>query len=366
MADALKNIFTESFIQDVAGALGALIFDFDQQKFISLIFNDEWPGYELKQRMAHIAETMHPFLPDDFTGAAEILKSIPEKMHGGHEHERLALMFIPNYVEHYGVDHPETALSAMETITRFASCEFAVRPLIKKYPEMLYPVLKKWAVNENYHVRRLASEGSRPRLPWAMALHKLIDDPSPVLPVLELLKDDSSEYVRRSVANHLNDISKDHPELAKRIFSEWIGFSANRDRLVKHGARTLLKSGDPDVMELFGFRKPDHILIKNFQILTPKIKTGDYLEFEVALKNEHPEKTNIRLEYAVYFLRSDGTYGKKVFRISEKIVQGDEEVELAKRHSFRKLSTRTYHPGKHGVSVIVNGVELGKKWFFLD
>lgn len=165
-------------------------------------------------------------------------------------------MFFPDYIERFGMEDYAVAVGTMERLTAFTSCEFAVRPFIKKHEGQMLEQMLGWSEHSSHHVRRLASEGSRPRLPWAMALPKLKKDPSPILPILENLKVDSSEYVRRSVANNLNDISKDNPDVALSVFRDWIGHSPETNRIVKHGCRTLLKQGVPEAMELFGFSYP--------------------------------------------------------------------------------------------------------------
>ena len=168
---------------------------------------------------------------------------------------------------------------AIERITQFTSCEFAVRPFIIKYPKEMMKQMLVWSKHEHWGVRRLSSEGCRPRLPWAMALPNLKENPAPIIPILENLKNDISRFVRLSVANNLNDIAKDNPETVISLVKKWQGKSENVNWVIKHGSRTLLKQGNADVMEIFGFDTTKDITVKDFKISTPKVKIGDSLEF---------------------------------------------------------------------------------------
>ncbi len=213
-----------------------------------------------------------------------------------------------------------------------------------------------WSKHESYKVRRLASEGSRPRLPWAMAIPALKKDPSPVLPLLENLKNDPSEWVRRSVANNINDIAKDHPDVVIALAARWRGGSKETDAIIKHGCRTLLKQGHAEILEQYGL-KSENIVLKDFKILTPEVKIGEGLEFTFSISNQNPSAQTVRLEYAVYYKKSKGHLAKKVFKISEKIYQPYAVANIHRRQSFKLITTRVFYPGDHQLSVIINGEE---------
>jgi hypothetical protein len=191
-----------------------------------------------------------------------------------------------------------------------------------------------------------------------MALPFLKKDPSPILPILERLKSDTSEYVRRSVANNLNDISKDHPELALDLATQWKGKDKETDWVAKHGSRTLLKQGNPKTMALFGLGHPKGIEITGFTIHTPKIEIGDYLEFSLNLKNTTDTPRKLRLEYGLYYLKANGSLSRKVFKISEKEYAAQTTVNIQRRQSFKPITTRVFHKGQHKLSLIINGVEF--------
>jgi 3-methyladenine DNA glycosylase AlkC len=221
-----------------------------------------------------------------------------------------------------------------------------------------------WSGHEKYQVRRLASEGSRPRLPWAMAIPALKKDPTPVLPILENLKNDPHEIVRRSVANNLNDIAKDHPALVLQMATHWKGFSKETDALIKHGCRTLLKQGHPEILNHYGLSAKSTTLA-NFAITTPVVSVGNNLEFKFTIKNEQPGPQTIRIEYAVYYLKQNGTFAKKVFKIRERLFLANEEITLTRRQSFKPITTRTFYPGPHRLGLILNGEEKEIKTFDL-
>jgi 3-methyladenine DNA glycosylase AlkC len=212
------------------------------------------------------------------------------------------------------------------------------------------------ANDEDEKVRRFASEGCRPRLPWAMALPDFKKDPSPILPILEKLKDDDAEFVQKSVANNLNDISKDHPDLVLDICEGWKGSSKGADWIVKRACRTMLKAGNKRAMLLFGFGDPKSLHIENFKLAKKTAKIGDKVEFSFELNVKTRKKSKVRLEYVVHFAKAGGKTSKKVFQLIEK-THAPGKHELKRNHSFADMSTRKHYPGKHRISIIVNGVE---------
>ncbi len=222
-----------------------------------------------------------------------------------------------------------------------------------------------WSNHKHPAVRRLSTEGCRPRLPWAMALPKLKEDPTTIILILENLKNDSSEFVRKSVANNLNDIAKDNPGVVINLVKKWKGKSKNTDWVIKHGCRTLLKKGNTEVMELFGFGYTKNILIENFQISTTKLKIGESLKFDFRLLNNNNKNIKIRLEYGLYYQKANGTLSKKTYKISEKEYPANSITQLHRKQSFRVITTRKFHRGLHQVSIIINGKEFEKRNFEL-
>lgn len=356
MSTALKDLISPDFVAATAERLREIYPSFTPDSFTNGVFTPEWKNLELKQRLRHLSLALRPELPEDFPKAAEILAQLAEDLLRSNVKEYgIQYMFIPDYLELCGLDHPEEALSAMERITPFTSCEFAIRPFIHKYGKTVMDRIIGWTQHPNHHLRRLASEGSRPRLPWAMQLPAFIKDPSPTLPILEALKEDPSEYVRRSVANHLNDISRDHPDKALSILISWTGRSRILDQVAKHGARTLLKKGRPEVLRLFGHDDSPDLEITAFDVLTPEVAVGGRLTFRLSIRNTGKEPRPVRLEYRIFFLLANGKLSPKVFKISERSLAPGEEVTVEKAHNFRPITTRVYYPGVHEVAGVVNG-----------
>ncbi|MCO4781801.1 MAG: DNA alkylation repair protein [Candidatus Cloacimonetes bacterium] len=354
--EPFKNIFNEAFVSLLATYLKARYSDFDIDRFEKSVFQDDFENKELKQRMRHITHCLKQFLPQNFTEASDLLIAISPKLEG------LANMVLPDFVEVYGIDDFDQSMKALEVFTKHGSSEFGVRPFMVKYPQRMMQQMYNWSKSSNEHVRRLSSEGSRPRLPWAMSLPLLKKDPKPLLELLENLKDDPSEYVRRSVANNLNDISKDHPSFVLDVAKSWIGKSKERDWLVKHGCRTLLKAGDTQALTIFNYSNPDSMELSNFE-LDSKVKLGEKLSFSFTIDSPK-ELQKLRLEFAIYFLKKNGKLSKKVFKISESICKKYSK-SVSKYFSFRPITTRVYYKGVHELSIIVNGKEFDKKQFTL-
>ncbi len=360
MAALLKDIYDKKFIFKLASEINEVYSGFNEKKFIKNVFNNEWDKKELKQRIRHISENIQQSLPDSYKKSIKILKPVSLKFTG------LEHLIFPDFIELCGIDDLKTSIHAMEYFTEGSSSEFPVRPFIIKYGNKMMKQMNVWSKSNNEHVRRLASEGCRPRLPWAIALPEFKNDPALILPILEQLKSDESEYVRRSVANNLNDISKDNPKIVIDIAKKWkdLDLGPETDKLVKHGCRTLLKQGDQKIIKLFGFREPKDIQLKKFKV-TKEIKMGDEIEFEFTLSTDKKKLGKLRIEYIIEFVRQNNKIGKKVFKISEG--NYSESVrEISKKHSFRKISTRRYYPGKHGVSIVVNGKVLAKMNFLIN
>ena len=217
--------------------------------------------------------------------------------------------------------------------------------------------MSAWAGHANEHVRRLASEGCRPRLPWGQALPRFKKDPSPVLGILEQLKADPSLYVRKSVANNLNDISKTHPELVAGIAKDWYGRDARTDWIVKHGCRTLLKKGNREVMDLFGFAAPDRVKVYGFALGAASVAIGQEMTFSFTVETEAAAK--VRLEYGIDYRKANGRQSRRIFQISELSFKEHTKKAYTKTHSFADVSTRKHYPGPHSVTLIVNGTERG-------
>ncbi|PTT04825.1 DNA alkylation repair protein [Flavobacterium sp. HMWF030] len=353
----IKDIYSLSFYENFSQAVAEVHPTFDKQKFIDTIYEGDFAQKEWKDRMKHTTFVLHQFMPENFPEAvAAIDKIINNLKKNKFTDGNLAFIFFADYIEIYGLNDFKTSAKAFVSITQFISCEFAVRPFILKYKEKMIDEMVKWSLHENHHVRRLSSEGSRSRLPWAMAIPFLKKDPASILPILENLKNDPSEYVRRSVANSLNDIAKDNPETVLEIANLWKGLSKETDGIIKHGSRTLLKQGHPKILNHYGLESTN-IELSSFEIKTPIVKIGDYLQFHFHLNNKNEEAKTIRLEYAVHYKKAKGHLAKKVFKISEKIYLPNQLIKVDRNQSFKIITTRVFHTGIHQLSIIINGTE---------
>lgn len=354
MSELLKNRYNKQFIQNLSVKISLLQENFDSQLFIKSIFDNTWEEKTLKERMIHISEKIHYLLDGNYKSHVGLLKKIAPDFPG------LEGMFIPHYIESYGLNDWQTSVKALETTTQYTSAEYAVRQFILKDKERMMLQMLSWSQHENYHIRRLASEGCRPRLPWACALPEFKKDPRLIIPILNQLKNDSSLSVRRSVANNINDISKDNPNLVLDLVRLWQGTSPEQDWVLKHGARTLLKRSDKTTLRLFGNEHPKHIELMDFNC-DESVKIENKFSFNFSLKSS---KTfgKLRLEYKIGFVKASGKISYKIFKIAESNYQMN-ELSILKRHNFKQLSTRKHYPGIHEIILLINGVQFIQKSF---
>ena len=315
MPELFKNIYNKPFFDSLIHALVQVKSDFDKTSFLNSIYDYEWQNREFKQRMRHISTVLKNHLSENYSENVDtILTLIHQLEKNGIQENSIEFMFLPDFIELYGLENYFTSIKAFERITQFTSCEFAVRPFIIKYEVEMIKQMCLWAKHKHKLVRRLATEGCRPRLPWAIAIPSLKNNPTPIIPILEQLKNDKSEVVRRSVANNLNDISKDNPNTVIKLVKSWQGKTAETDWVIKHACRTLLKQGDLNVLKLFGFGSVENIKINNFKTITPKVKIGTFLEFTSELQNTNSSTSKIRLEYGLYYQKANATLKKKFLK----------------------------------------------------
>jgi 3-methyladenine DNA glycosylase AlkC len=287
-------------------------------------------------------------VPQDYREALAILLKV-ERHVTGFDH-----LLFADFVERFGVDDFDASMPALEVFTR-SSAEFAIRAFLRRYPERGFAQMRAWAGHEAEGVRRLASEGCRPRLPWGTALQELKRDPAPILPILERLKDDPSEYVRRSVANNLGDIAKDHPELAIEIGERWMKQEPSRAPLVKHALRHLLKKGNRRALHLFGVGAGVSIEVVRLSITPKRVKLGGAATLRVQLHSTKKRAQRLRLEYAIGYARPSGRPGGKVFKIADVVLAPGGSLEFTRKLSFVDRTIRTHYAGRHTLTLIVNG-----------
>lgn len=357
MPELLKNMYNRESLYEVAVAIQSVYNSFKVDEFIKSTMDETWNNLELKARCRKISMSLGMYLPEDYKEALSILEKSVTGFYFA--------FFFPDFVEVYGQDdiNWDLSISALERNTEYWSSEFAVRAFIIKDEERMMAQMRKWSKHKSEHVRRLASEGCRPQLPWGQAISKFKKDPTPVLPILEQLKTDTSTYVQKSVANNLNDISKTHPDLIISIAKDWYGKNKSTNWIVKHGCRTLLKKGNRDVLALFGYDDTTSINIQDFTLETTSISIGENLTFSFKILAKKATKT--RLEYGIDYMKSNGKRNRKIFKISEVSLKENEKKSYMKKHSFADVSVRKHYPGIHSIAIIINGIEKDKLDFEL-
>jgi 3-methyladenine DNA glycosylase AlkC len=359
VATRLKDqYFQQPFLDHLASEIRKQDPEFDRVRFQALVHDEAWEQRELKARMRHVSECLGRTLPQDYRKALAIIMAIEGRF------ENFDHLTFADFVERFGVDDFDVSLKALETLTR-TSAEFAVRPFIRKDAERAMARMRAWSEHPSERVRRLSSEGCRPRLPWGEALENLKRDPSLILPILENLKDDPSELVRRSVANNLGDIAKDHPDLAVEIGERWIAESPARTAWVKHALRDLLKKGNRRALRLFGVGGSASVEIETVAVAPKRVRLGGTATLHIVLHSTRKAGQPLRLEYAMTYARPGGRTGRKVFKISDVTLASGASLDLSRKLSFADRSIRTHYPGPHTATLIVNGKECGSARFQL-
>ncbi len=371
MPEPFKNEFNPKMIAQMGEHLQRAWPEFNTKEYIKTATKN-LENLELKERLVNIAEALTVYLPDDFEHSVFILlKSLApynEDWQAGKELGITGWGTLPlnHYVSQNGLQHFDTSMAFFKEVTSRFSAEFDIRFFLIDDQERTLKLLSSWTKDPNHHVRRLVSEGTRPRLPWAMTLQTFIDDPAPILPLLEALKDDDEEYVRRSVANNLNDIAKDHPDLVAEIAKKWLkNADKNRQRLVKHACRTLIKKGHKDALDALGYGPPN-VILEDLVIQTPEVKFGNTLIFDLVIKSTSNKAQDLIIDYAIHHRKANGSTSPKVFKWKNISLKPSATLTTTKKHAIKPITTRTYYSGIHSVEIFVNGVSLGRKDFELS
>ncbi len=373
MPDAFKNLINARTVADTATHLQAAWPAFDRRRFDRLAGRG-LEALEMKARAMQIAQALDACLPADFKQAAAIVeKALAPVSNQGETTQATGLSgwvlwSLGEFVARRVAQRPgdlQRGLQCLHALTQRFTAEFALRPLLRDHPGEVWPVLMRWSEDPSAAVRRLASEGSRPRLPWGLRLQASVLDPRPAYAVLERLQDDPDEIVRRSVANHLNDIAKDHPEL----LADWLeqhlpDASPERRALLRHASRTLIKQGHPRVMAAWGVggRFKGNA---SFSVSPKKVKVGDELTLTLQLQSRARSAQTLVIDYAVHHMTARGTPSPKVFKGWSLTLAPGEERTLTRRHSLRPITTRRYYPGWHAVTIQINGAPVADAGFTL-
>ncbi|MES2584277.1 MAG: DNA alkylation repair protein [Pseudomonadota bacterium] len=358
MAEPLIAQYGPDVPQAIARMVAAVHPRFDTDAFL----HDALTGYDalaLMPRGKHIARALHRHLPPDYGEALRILLASIDQPHGRPAGLSLAsFLFLPHtvFVSEFGLEHFALSMQAQHTLTQRFTAEFSIRPFLQKHPEATLERFAEWTTDPSEHVRRLVSEGTRPRLPWASRLPAFQRDPSPVLALLERLKDDPALYVRRSVANNLNDIGKDHPDVLAATANAWLRDATPERRwIVQHALRTAVKRGEPGALAALGFGASADVAIVQPNITPQRAAVGGKLAVTFDVRNNTAQPQRVLVDFAVHYVKSNGKTSAKVFKLKTLDLAAHETQRVGKTISLAEMTTRKHYPGLHRVDAVLNG-----------
>lgn len=365
MAEPLKYLLNDSVPPRIAAMVRRAWRKFDTAAFLQQV----QPGYESLELMARgqrIAQALQAHLPQDVPRALGVLVDSMDPPTGldaagepdAGDRPYSAFLYLPHsiYIGTHGLPHFEAAMAAQHALTQRFTAEFCIRPYLLHHQGPTLARLRDWAQDDNAHVRRLVSEGTRPRLPWAPRLPAFQNNPQLALPLLDALKDDSSSYVRRSVANHLGDIAKDHPDLAVGTARTWLqGAPAPREALVRHGLRFLVKRGDAAALDALGMGHAVALDVRAARVVPARARIGDKVRIEVELHNPTTQPQRVLADLKVHYVKAHGGTAPKVFKLQTLEIPAGATVAVGKTLSLQQMTTRTHYPGAHQVELVLNG-----------
>lgn len=362
------QLFNEESVARLSQGLKKSHRRFDAKGFEAEVLR-QFPDLELKQRIAAMVNALEQRLPDDFSKAVGVLqKALPEPLDPNLNDDDFGefIWGVPaEYVARHGVteDRLEISLPFLREVTMRFTAENAIRPFLKTYPEQTLAFVHECAAHDNYHVRRLASEGIRPLLPWAP---KVVLPAEMILEVLDRLHADTTRYVTRSVANNLNDLSKSDPELVLARLHNWASARKQKGKelnwMTRHALRTLLKKGHAEALEFVGYPSAPEFWVSKVKV-TESVTIGEKLRWQGVLTSRADQKLRIGLD--IHFRKSDGSHSPKLFAVADVAMARGERLDIDKSIAFKPLSTRTLYPGVHHVALKVNGIERARKSFNL-
>ncbi|NOX31423.1 MAG: DNA alkylation repair protein [Actinobacteria bacterium] len=358
MAEPLKNSFGPDVPSLIAEMFSQIAPNFDHTAFVADCL-DGYEDLELMARGRQIAAVLAAHLPTD---RAEALKLVTSALAVQVDNQDMgnmkAFLYMPHsyFIADCGLDHFELAMTAQYEMTKLFSAEFSIRPYLEQHRDLTLSRLRDWTADPSEHVRRLVSEGTRPRLPWAGRLREFQANPTPVLDLLELLRHDRSEYVRRSVANNLNDIAKDHPQVVVDVATRWwTDSNADEQRMIRHGLRSLIKAGHPGALAVLGFGSDSPARVVEVTTTPPQVQIGEKVRVEVVVDNPSADTAGALVDIVVNFVKANGSTSPKVFKGAETQLAPGESKTIGKTISLKQHTTRTHYQGRHIVEVQING-----------
>ncbi|HYC38273.1 MAG TPA: hypothetical protein VEC19_17735 [Usitatibacter sp.] len=358
MADRLVDSFGAPVVRGIAAAIRDAHPPFASRDFVRSALRGFEP-LDLMARARAIAQALAGHLPRDFPQAADILvRSLGPPLGTTGGHGMAPFFYLPHsfFVAAHGLGHFEESMRAQYEITQRFTAEFSIRVFLERTPDRTLARLREWTADPSVHVRRLVSEGTRPRLPWAPRLRAFQRDPTPVLELLERLKDDPELYVRRSVANNLNDIGKDHPAIAAETARRWLaGGAPHRRWIVAHALRSAVKRAEPGALEVLGYGAAARVSISNVAIEPPRARIGGRVEIGFEVHNPGRTRQGVLVDLRVHFVKANGQASPKTFKLRALELAPGERARLSKSISLDQLTTRTHYPGVHRVEALCNG-----------
>lgn len=357
--EPLKEMFNSKFYEQLANEFKKADKSFDARSFIKEATKN-LEALSLNERMRNTSVVLKNYLPGDFQRAVELMTKVIPNLNKGY-----TTLVFPDFVGLYGQQEHATSMEALKFFTQYGSSEFAIRTFLKNDFDRTIKVMKKWATDNNHHVRRLASEGSRPRLPWSFKLDKVIQQPDSTREILEMLNADNELYVKKSVANHLNDISKDNPDHMLKLVNSWDKKNIHTAWIVKHASRTLIKKGDARSLAVFDYEKQPRVEIKNFNIQKAKLNLGEKLNFSFDIISGKNKTQKLVIDYIIHYQKRSGGLSPKVFKLKEVELKSQQKFKISKTQLFKNFTTRKHHKGKHLLEIMVNGKIMKKGEFML-
>lgn len=352
---ALKEMFNAARYRQIADLLAAAYPAFDRKRFLALT-NTGLAERSLLQRLRRTTEACRATLPADYRAALAVLRQVAPRI----EHNFVGI-FLADFVGQYGHDHFDESMAALAVFTRHGSAEFAIREFLRRDLARTLAVMTVWSRDPDEHVRRLASEGCRPRLPWSFQLTELIRDPVPVWPILTAMRADPSLYVRKSVANHLNDISKDHPDWLLGQIADWDVSHPETGWIIKRALRTLIKRGDRRALTVIGAGQPAKVRVEQLALSPGTVRIGSVLQFGFTLTSTAKVSQRLVIDYVVHYQKKTGRSSPKVFKLAEIDLAPGATIAFTRRLRFTDFTTRVHHPGRHRWELMVNGtVQTGR------
>ena len=354
---ALKEIFNAERLQHIATEMTAVYPEFDAKAFLKLA-RTGLAELSVMQRMARVSECLHAVLPLDFEASLEVLRALAPRLNSG-----FVSMCLPHYVATYGADRFDVSMDALKYFTAFGSSEFAIRHFLRSDIERSLQLMHDWSLDDNEHVRRLASEGCRPRLPWSFRLEKIQADPNLAASILDNLKADTSLYVRKSVANHLNDITKDHPDWVLDLIEGWSLDNKHTAWIAKHALRSLIKQGNQRALAIIGAGGKPEVEIIDVRVHPAVIGLGEKITLSFAVKSTVADSQRLVIDYAIDYVKANGSTSAKVFKLKGLTLPGNGTEQLSRGQHIKELTTRRHYAGRHAVHIMVNGERLASTAF---